>query len=48
MARRVVRFVARVECGGLCRDGHREQQQDEQRPPEQRETPRDPDSAAAK
>jgi len=30
MAWRMVRFVPRVERGGLGRDDHREQQQDEQ------------------
>lgn len=30
MARRMVRFVPRVESGGLSRDGHTQQQEDEQ------------------
>jgi len=34
MARRMVRFVPRVECGRLRRDDHRQQQQDEQGSPE--------------
>ena len=34
MARRMVRFVPRVERGGLRRDGDAKQQQDEQGSPE--------------